>query len=89
MRTAWIYQADEWHPKCCLEHLVRERKASPAARDMDPEEALRQIVESNGFDYSDEYSWDTDDLPKSVLHDWSDHNEESDCVCAACGRRIG
>lgn len=62
----WSYQADLWHPKAAIESMIASGKASPAARDMDPEDALRQILESNGIDPDNEYDWDSDEFPKSA-----------------------
>ena len=46
---AYVYQAALWCGPCVIERLLEERKASLGALDIDPAEALQQIVSSNGF----------------------------------------
>lgn len=79
---AFMYCAALWCGPCVIESLITQRKASPAARDMAPAEALAQIVESNGFTCESDY--DSDDLPKGP---YADGGGEADTPqhCDACG----
>ena len=77
---AYAYHADVVCPRCTIDLLLREGKASPAARDMAPDDAVRQIVDSNGFDYDDLHTYDSDDLPKPITVDEAEPPE----VCGEC-----
>lgn len=74
--VAYTYRADLYTPAGVIEALIQEGKASPAARDMDAESAIRQIVESNGFDYDDLYSYDSDEYPKPIFSSDLEGGEE-------------
>lgn len=83
---AYIYNAALWCGACVIDSLVRSGKASPAARDMAPADALDQIVESNGFTCEADY--DSDDLPKGP---YAHGGGEADCPqhCDACRVFLG
>ena len=59
---AYVYQAALWCGPCMIKRLVEGRRASPGALDMEPAEALQQIVSANGF--TGESDYDSDDLPR-------------------------
>jgi len=69
-----------------IERLLEERKASLGALDIDPAEALQQIVSSNGF--TDESDYDRDNLPKGPC---PDDGGEADTPqhCDTCGVFLG
>jgi hypothetical protein len=83
MMDVYVYQAALWCGPCVIERLVEEGKASPRALDIDPAEALQQIVSSNGF--TDESDYDSDDLPKGP---YPDGGGEADTPqhCDGCSR---
>jgi len=85
--VVWIYSADEYHPECCVEMLVERGELSPAARGMDPEDALRQYVESNGEDF-DMRDWDSDHFPQANYY-WDHQLIDSEGGPRHCGRCLG
>jgi hypothetical protein len=78
----YLYKAALWCGPCIIKALVAERKASPCAIDMQPAEALEQIVSANGF--TSESDYDSDDLPKGP---YADGGGEADTPqhCDGCG----
>jgi hypothetical protein len=80
---AYLYKAALWCGPCIIKTLVAERKAAPGALDMEPAEALQQIVSSNGF--TSESDYDSDDLPKGP---YPDGGGEADTPqhCDSCGQ---
>lgn len=48
--ASYIYKGKSYSPGEVIEELIREGEASPAARDMDVEEALDQIAAANAID---------------------------------------
>lgn len=78
----YLYSAALWCGPCVIENLIANGKASPAARDMDPADALEQILSSNGF--TEEAEYDSDDLPKGP---YGDGGGEADSPqhCDGCG----
>ena len=68
--------------------------ASPAAYEMNEEDALDQIAAANGFDRHDEKSFDTDEFPKVVfasqIDSFTDDGYEvcDDERCYCCGEEL-
>lgn len=79
---AYLYKAALWCGPCIIKTLVAERKAAPGALDMEPADALQQIVSLNGF--TSESDYDSDDLPKGP---YADGGGEADTPqhCDGCG----
>jgi hypothetical protein len=55
----YSYAAEIWCPPCLIERLIREGRASPAARDMMPEDVLDQVAEASGIDRTQEWLFDS------------------------------
>ena len=81
-----LYKGDLYHPSGAIEAMIRRGDASPAARTMDIDDVLRQVVESNGFDYADESSWDSDEFPKAVRAKDCYFGEASQTIIGPDGR---
>lgn len=73
--VAYQYRAHIYTPAEIVDALIADGLASPAARDMDVEDALDQIAGANAIDRMDEYSFDSDDFPKVVFRN---HYQEGD-----------
>jgi hypothetical protein len=67
-------------PRCLIETMVRAGELSPAARDMEPEDALDQHANALAIDRTDESSYDSDEFPKVVFYS---PNLEGD-TCGYC-----
>lgn len=67
--VGYTYKADNYTPAGVIERMVRDGEASPAARDMNTEDALDQIASANAIDREDERSFDSDDFPKVIFLD--------------------
>jgi hypothetical protein len=65
--VGYTYRADNLTPENLIEQMVRAGELSPAARDMNVEEALDQHAGANAIDREDEYSFDSDDFPKVIF----------------------
>jgi hypothetical protein len=81
--TGYQYKADFYCPSDLINLLIAQGKASPAARDMEPEDVLDQIAGAEAVDREDEYSFDTDEFPKRVYS-----LEDDDCYCGVCGEKF-
>lgn len=97
--VGYTYKAENWSASALTKELVRRGELSPAALDMNLEDALNQHAGANAIDRDDEYSFDSDDFPKVVTRDqlscsddWSDdapeHNADADGVCGSCGAEL-
>jgi hypothetical protein len=74
--------------------MIARGKASPAARDMDAEDALDMIAAAiPGLDRMDEKSFDSGDFPKAILSSSAhgDCTPEDGCSdrCCGCGGFLG
>jgi hypothetical protein len=68
--VAYAYQADLYTPLATIKALQAERRLAPAAIEMDPEEALRQLAEAEALD-----EWEREDsntFPQPVFADQLD-----------------
>ena len=95
--VGYTYRAENWRPQDLIAELVRRGELSPAALDMNPEDALNQHAGANAIDRDDEYSFDSDEFPKIVDRhqlscsdlDWTsyapEHIVDEDGVCETCG----
>ena len=89
----YSYAAEIWCPPCLIGRLIREGRASPAARDMMPEDVLDQVAEASGIDRTQEWRFDSDDFPKVItsasLH--ANCTYGGGCVhrCGQCGQPLG
>lgn len=89
--VGYTYRADTLCPACTIEAMIADREASPAARDMAPEEALEQIAAANAIDRHDLHSYDSDNFPKVVFADQlrdvdEEHGPET---CGSCDQELG
>lgn len=77
----YLYQANTYCPDCIL-HIVMTVTEMPeeGSRNV-AEDILTSLAESKGIDYSDEYSYDSDDFPKAI----TELDPDSDIGCAECG----
>jgi hypothetical protein len=72
----------DWHgsrytPADLIDAMIANGVASPAARDMDPEDVLDQIAGANGVDRYDESSYSDHEFPKVVVRDqWDDDDDD-------------
>lgn len=74
--VGYDYQSDSYHPSDLIEVLIRQGHLSPAARSMNPEDALDQLADSMGIDRNDERSFDSGEFPKVILyHDWDEEQD--------------
>jgi hypothetical protein len=69
--TGYTYKAENYTPEALISYLIQTRVLAPAARNMDPEEALDQLAETYAIDRDDEWTFDSDDFPK-VIGGWMD-----------------
>lgn len=76
--VGYTYKAENYTPEGLIAELIKDGLAAPAAKDMDPEEALDQIAGANGIDREDEYSFDSDEFPKVVFRDMDPDGEFMD-----------
>jgi len=67
--VAYTYRAAHYCPGCVIEALISTGEASPAARDMDPEEVLDQTAGANAIDREDEGAFDSIYFPKVAFAD--------------------
>lgn len=82
--VGYTYSADQYCPEHIIEVLITNREASPAARDMNVEEALWWIASANAIDYDNPHSYDSDDFPKVIFRDQVDASER----CGWCGEPL-
>lgn len=67
--VAYQWEDHIYTPDGLIEAMIARHRASPAARNMNVEVVLDQIAEAEAIDREDEYSFDTDEFPKTVTHD--------------------
>ena len=73
--VGYVYRADGYKPSALIKLLLAEGRLSPGALGMDPDEALDQLAAVEDVNRDDEYSFDTDDFPKTILrHELSEHD---------------
>ena len=65
--TGYTYQAEEFSPEELVEYMIATGDMSPAARDLEVENALDQCAEANAIDRYDEVSYDSWEFPKVVF----------------------
>jgi hypothetical protein len=78
--VGYTFEADIYHPACLISYMVATRHLSPAAREMQPEQALDQHAAASAIDREDEYTFDSDDFPKVVFV-----SQVEDDTCGRCG----
>ena len=77
--AAYTYRAEICCPSCVIEVMIAAGDASPAARDMPPEDVLDQCAGASAIDRGDEASFDSDEFPKVVFLHLLD-----DAICDVC-----
>jgi hypothetical protein len=91
---AYVYMADTYCPDCLRGKLARELTDTPSDRRLvlahyaTAETMLDGLAAHNDIDRGDEYSFDSDDFPKSVYDSpWVMPNRYSldGCRCGICG----
>jgi hypothetical protein len=89
----YTYAAEISCPPCLIERLIREGKASPSARDINPEDALDRVAEASGIDRTRQWLFDSDDFPKVItspsLHVNCTHGGGCLHRCGHCGKSLG
>lgn len=86
---AWTYQADIYCPVCIVDLVATDYPESQdvdLSNAFDTEDKLFKLAGHLKIDYTDEYSYDSDDFPKPVFQMnseevWEDH-------CGHCHERI-
>ena len=63
----YTYRADNYRPADLIEEMIKNREASPGARDMNVEDVLDQIAKANAIDRYDESTYDSFDFPKVIF----------------------
>lgn len=79
--VAYLYKAELLCPNCTIEELKNHGKAE--LYDDSSEETMRILANRAGIDYSDQFSYDSDEFPKPVLQ-----VELDDDRCDSCGREL-
>lgn len=64
--AGYTYKAENFTPTALVEHLITEGRLAPGARGMTAEEALNQLAGIEGVEREDEYTFDSDDFPKTI-----------------------
>ena len=64
--AGYTYEAENYRADALVELLIREGRLAPGARGTGAEEALNQLAGGEGVDRDDEFSFDSDDFPKTI-----------------------
>lgn len=98
--VGYTWRAENYSGENLIEAMVKAGELSPGARGMSVEDALNQHAGANAIDREDEYSFDSDDFPKTVSGDqlacsdgdWAGDQAPDHLVvgdefpyCASCG----
>jgi len=81
--VAYTYQADIYCPGCIAQMFTEPDTGDGVnavqAQWMSTEDILERVAERRGIDYSDPYSYDSDDFPKVVLADQANDADFDHC----------
>lgn len=72
--AGYTYNVENFTPEQLIEAMVSAGELSPAARDMDVEDALDQLAEVYAIDRDDEHSFDSSEFPKIIFVDQLDED---------------
>lgn len=64
--VGYTYQAENLSGPELIETMIHQGELSPAARDMNVEDVLNQHAGANAINRDDEYSFDSDNFPKTI-----------------------
>lgn len=84
--VGYTYKAELLCPNCTIEELKKNGIAE--LYDDSSEETIRLLANKVRVDYSDPYSYDSDEFPKPVLSIELDCSEDEHEKCDACGRNL-
>lgn len=84
--VGYVYRAELLCPNCTIEALKADSKAE--IYDSSDEATIRILANRAGVDYSDQYSYDSDDFPKPVLSLELDCDDDEHERCDACNRNL-
>lgn len=76
--AGYTYDGSNFEPGDLIEYMIAKGELSPAARDMNIEDVLRQHAEANAVDVSDERNYDSSEHPKVIFNDQLDPDYDSD-----------
>jgi hypothetical protein len=78
----YTYKAEHHLPAAVVQEMIAAGLLSPAARSMNPVEAIEMAASANAIDFEDLYSFDSDDFPKPIFVDQINEDDDADWLGA-------